>query len=67
MIATGIGGEGVEGLSKKEKRLMDMDNSVRILGKRGSIKLLNGNGKNTIKMIPKNINVIMFIKYYKIG
>ena len=50
MIATGIGGEGVEGLSKKEKRLMDMDNSVRILGKRRSIKLLNGNGEITIKI-----------------
>ena len=29
------GGEGVEGLSKKEKGLMDMDNSVVIAGGRG--------------------------------
>ena len=28
----GVGGEEVEGLSKKEKRLMDMDNSVVISG-----------------------------------
>ena len=29
---TGKGGYGVEGLSKKEKGLMDMDNSVVIIG-----------------------------------
>ena len=28
----GWGGEGMEGLSKKEKGLMDMDNSVVIAG-----------------------------------
>ena len=33
MTASG-GGEGVEGLSKKEKGLMDMDNSVVIAGGR---------------------------------
>ena len=34
---------GVEGLSIKEKRLMDMDNSVVVAV--GSLKGLNGNGK----------------------
>ena len=29
------GGDGVEGLSKKEKGLMDMDNNVVISGERG--------------------------------
>ena len=32
MTAKGGGGKGVEGLSKKEKGLMDMDNSVVIVG-----------------------------------
>ena len=32
MTASGVGGEGVEGLGKKEKGLMDMDNSVVIGG-----------------------------------
>ena len=38
MIVGGWGwwGVGVEGLSKKEKGLMDMDNSVVIAGGRGS-------------------------------
>ena len=35
----------MEGLSKKEKGLMDMDNSVVILGGEGSIRELNGNGR----------------------
>ena len=30
VTASGVGGEGVEGLGKKEKGLMDMDNSVVI-------------------------------------
>ena len=38
---------GVEGLSKQEKELMDMDNSVVIVGRRGGIRGLNGNRKNT--------------------
>ena len=38
----------MEGLSKNEKGLMDMDNSVVIAG--GGIRGLNGNGKNTIKI-----------------
>ena len=38
----------MEGSNKKEKGLMDMDNSVVIVvGIRG----LNGNGKNTLKLI----------------
>ena len=39
---------GVEGWSKKEKGLMDMDNSGVTAGG-GGIKGLNGNGKNTNK------------------
>ena len=35
MTAGCEGGEGVEGLSKKEKRFMDMDNSVMIPGGKG--------------------------------
>ena len=35
----------MEGWSKKEKGLMDMDNSVVIAGGRRSIMGLNGNGK----------------------
>ena len=38
----------MEELSKKEKGLMDMDNSVVISREQG-IKGLNGNGKNTTK------------------
>ena len=34
MTAVGIEGQGVEGWSKKEKRLMDMDNSMVIVGVR---------------------------------
>ena len=40
----GWGSGGMEGLSKKEKGLLDMDNSVLILG-RGDIRGPNGNGK----------------------
>ena len=40
----------MEGLSKKEKGLMDMDNSVVIAGREVGIRGLNGNGKNTIKI-----------------
>ena len=35
MTASGQVGLGVEGLSKKEKGLMDMDNNVVIAGGRG--------------------------------
>ena len=39
------------GLSKKEKGLMDMDNSVVIAGGLGDLRGLNGNGiKSTIKI-----------------
>ena len=37
----------MEGLSKKEKGLMDMDNSMVILVE-GGLGELSGNGKNTI-------------------
>ena len=42
---------GVEQLSKIARGLMDMDTSVVIAGGagKGSIRGLNGNGKNTIK------------------
>ena len=39
----------MEGLSKKEKGVMDMDNSVVIMGWGRSIRELNDNGKNIIK------------------
>ena len=35
MTAMVGGGKGVEGLSKKEKGLMDMDNSAVIAGRKG--------------------------------
>ena len=35
----------MEGLSKKEKGLMDMDNSEVIAGGEGGIRGQNGNGK----------------------
>ena len=43
------GGKGVEGLNKKEKGLMDMDNRVVIAGGE-TTRGLNGNGKNIIKI-----------------
>ena len=43
----------MEGLNKKEKGLMDMDNSVGIAGRRGVIRGQNGNGKNTVNIILK--------------
>ena len=57
----------VEGSSKKEKGLMDMDNSLVIMGRREvggggrGYKADNGNGKNTIKIhfkICLNIRII---------
>ena len=44
MTASGGGGWG-GGIEQKGKGLMDMDNSVVIIGARG-IRGLNGNGKN---------------------
>ena len=41
--------EGMEGLSKKEEGLMDMDNSV-VIARAGAIRGLNVNGKNKIKI-----------------
>ena len=42
-----MGGQVVgRGIKQKEKRIMDMNNSVVIAG---GIRGLNGNGKNTIK------------------
>ena len=38
------GGKGVQGSSKKEKRLMDMKNIV-VIGGLEAIRGLNGNGK----------------------
>ena len=50
----------MEGLSTKEKGLMDMDNSVVIAGVEGALRGQNGNGKNTIKI--KKINKDSFKK-----
>ena len=49
MTASGWGKWGGE-LSRKEKGLMDMDNSVVIAGERGSIVGINGNENNIIKI-----------------
>ena len=55
MTATGQGWSGgrleVEGLSKKEKGLMDMGKSVVIVGGKKRMTVLNGNGKGTIKIV----------------
>ena len=51
-------GRGVEGLSKKEKGPMDMDNSVVAAGG-GGYRRLNGNGKNII-MIKLEKRMITF-------
>ena len=40
---------GVEGVSKKEKALMDTDNSVVIAGGREDTRGLNGNGRKYTK------------------
>ena len=48
----GEGVERMEGLSKKEKALMDMDNSVVTEAGGGGLRGINGNGKNTKKNPP---------------
>ena len=48
----------VEGLSKKEKGLMDMDNSVLVAGGKRGIRRLNGNGKKIIKIKLKKIQTL---------
>ena len=35
---------------QKRKGLIDMDNSAVIAGGEGAVRVLNGNGKNTIKI-----------------
>ena len=45
MTASGGGGWGVEVLSRKEKGLMDMDNSVVITEREGTIRGPIGKGK----------------------
>ena len=45
-----MGKLGVEGLSKKKKGLMDMDNMVVIAVGEGGIRGLGSNEKNTIKV-----------------
>ena len=57
LTALGEGGKGVEGLSKKEKALMDTDNTVVTAGWRG-YKQVNGNRKNTIKNTSKKFKNI---------
>ena len=49
-MAASRGSKRVEGLSKKENGLTDMDNSVVIAGGEGGITGLNVNGKNTVKI-----------------
>ena len=44
----GWGGQGVEGLSKKEKGLINTDNSVVIAGGGEVNRGLNGNGKRIL-------------------
>ena len=41
----------MEGLCEMEKGLMGMDSSVVIAGLGGGFKVLNGNGKNIIKIL----------------
>ena len=53
-------GVGMEGLSKKEKGLMDMDNSVVIAG--GDIRGLNSNGKIQYKLFKKKYVYINSIR-----
>ena len=45
MTASGKGGQKVEGLRKKEKRVVDMDNNVVIAGGKWVLRALSGNGK----------------------
>ena len=45
-VCGGREAQGVEGLSKEEKGLTDMDNSVVTAGE----GVLNGNGENTTKI-----------------
>ena len=59
------GGKGVGGLSKKEKGLMNMDYSVVIVGGKEGIRVLNGNGKNTIKYLKIKKNKNLFLKEKK--
>ena len=51
----------MEGLSRKEKGLMDTDNSVAIAGGEEGVRGLNGNGKNTIKIF------FFFFKERRVG
>ena len=46
----------MEGLSEKEKGLMDMDNSVVIAGGGGDLQGLKGNVKNAIKIKQNKTN-----------
>ena len=55
----------MEGLSKKEKGLMNMDYSVVIVGGKEGIRVLNGNGKNTIKYLKIKKNKNLFLKEKK--
>ena len=51
----------MEGLSKKEKGLMEMNNSVVIAGVGDVIRGLNENGKNTINIKSKNNKVTFWL------
>ena len=56
MTAKGRGSYGVEGLSKKGKRLMGMDHSVAIVRGKG-YKGTKSNWKNTIKLKKNNVTL----------
>ena len=62
----------MEGLSNKEKRLMDMDNNVVIVGDSGDIRGLNDNGKIYNKIVFKNkmkkkFCCLLFIRVFSIS
>ena len=57
-------GKREDGLNKKEKGLMDMNSEV-IAGGEGSIRGLNGNGKNVVKIKLKNNMTLLPISWFK--
>ena len=61
MRARAGGGYGLEELSKKEKGLTDIDNSVVI--PEGDIRGLNGNGKNNTIKVKQQIIIHMYLSY----
>ena len=58
------GGLGVERLSKKEKGLLDMDNSLVIARGEGGIRGLKGNVKKYSKKLKKKNNYHMIQEFH---